>query len=123
MFLDLPNVPCRFSRVSGSYLLAALLITVSVGCDSKKSDSSLTDQSDDTSSELTQIQGEVAIDGSSTVAPISEAAAEQFEKKFTNVKSHRGDVRHRRWFQTIHQRRNGHLRCIASDQRFRVQGL
>lgn len=37
-------------------------------------------------SELTQIQGLVEIDGSSTVAPISVAVAENFEKKFKNVK-------------------------------------
>ncbi len=38
------------------------------------------------SNELTQIQGHVEIDGSSTVAPISEAVAEAFGKTFKNVK-------------------------------------
>ncbi|TWU23194.1 Phosphate-binding protein PstS precursor [Novipirellula galeiformis] len=37
-------------------------------------------------SELTEIEGAVAIDGSSTVAPISEAAAEAFGKTFKNVR-------------------------------------
>lgn len=38
------------------------------------------------SNELTQIQGHVEIDGSSTVAPISEAVAEAFGKIYKNVK-------------------------------------
>lgn len=41
---------------------------------------------EDTGSELTLIEGQVVIDGSSTVAPISEAAAEAFEQVFKNVK-------------------------------------
>ncbi|WP_419189585.1 PstS family phosphate ABC transporter substrate-binding protein [Stieleria marina] len=61
-------------------------MTATTGCDSTQTADSTTDAQDDSASELTQIQGEVAIDGSSTVAPISEAAAEQFEKKFGNVK-------------------------------------
>ncbi|MEX0818659.1 MAG: PstS family phosphate ABC transporter substrate-binding protein [Pirellulaceae bacterium] len=39
-----------------------------------------------TDSELTQIAGHVEIDGSSTVAPISEAVAEAFEQVYGNVK-------------------------------------
>ncbi|MFG0261433.1 MAG: PstS family phosphate ABC transporter substrate-binding protein [Novipirellula sp. JB048] len=37
-------------------------------------------------SELTEIAGAISIDGSSTVAPLSEAAAEAFSRTFKNVK-------------------------------------
>ena len=60
------------------------------GCNSPEIASELEEAAgedgDDIGSELTQIEGQVVIDGSSTVAPISEAAAEAFEQKFTNVK-------------------------------------
>ncbi len=41
---------------------------------------------DDFSSEVQDIEGAISIDGSSTVAPISTAAAESFEKDFQNVR-------------------------------------
>ncbi len=40
----------------------------------------------DLSSEVEDIEGAISIDGSSTVAPISTAAAESFEKAFRNVR-------------------------------------
>ncbi|MGB7347154.1 MAG: PstS family phosphate ABC transporter substrate-binding protein [Pirellulaceae bacterium] len=82
MYRDIPN------KILGrrSFLMVAVAFAITAGCDSKKTAVDSLDAIDETASELTQIQGEVAIDGSSTVAPISEAAAEQFEKKFTNVK-------------------------------------
>jgi phosphate transport system substrate-binding protein len=82
MYREMPKLTFLFRNV----IACAFLCSALVGCDSASTSDSSAESSDDTSSELTQIQGEVAIDGSSTVAPISEAAAEQFEKKFKNVK-------------------------------------
>jgi phosphate transport system substrate-binding protein len=82
MIREMPNLAWGMRNV----IVCAFLLTTLVGCDDVTTSDSQSDSSDDISSELTQIQGEVAIDGSSTVAPISEAAAEQFEKKFQNVK-------------------------------------
>ncbi|MBC8874326.1 MAG: PstS family phosphate ABC transporter substrate-binding protein [Planctomycetes bacterium] len=68
------------------------LLLVTVGCGpATNSTQEITDIEDvlaeeDGGSELTQIEGQVVIDGSSTVAPISEAAAEEFEKEFTKVR-------------------------------------
>lgn len=68
-------------------LLALCVLCCLLGCSDAASDSTAGDNSDSgLASELTQIEGQVVIDGSSTVAPISEAAAEAFDAIFTNVK-------------------------------------
>lgn len=60
------------------------LTLLSIGCE--QSGDAFINAGIDQDSELTQIEGQVVIDGSSTVAPISEAAAEAFERVFKNVK-------------------------------------
>ena len=71
-------------------LLGLAVISSFVGCGPSGGTSDFGDVLAEASatggSELTQIEGRVVIDGSSTVAPISEAAAEAFEQVFTNVK-------------------------------------
>lgn len=69
----------------------ALCCCLMLGCDStsnrmEDAEASFSDEFGDDNSELTEIEGQVVIDGSSTVAPISEGAAEAFEQVFTNVK-------------------------------------
>ncbi len=86
MYRNLPNTLLRYRSFLAICCVPALLVALTTGCDSTPTTDALTDTADVTSSELTQIRGDVAIDGSSTVAPISEAAAEQFEETFTNVK-------------------------------------
>ncbi|MFK8114019.1 MAG: PstS family phosphate ABC transporter substrate-binding protein [Rubripirellula sp.] len=74
---------------------ATLLVTCAlfVGCDSNGgSGTDGTDEivdvleDDGPGGEIKDIEGSIAIDGSSTVAPISEAAAEAFEKEYANIK-------------------------------------
>lgn len=85
---------CQFILVAPWMLCSmTLALLASTGCDSaNRSPRESAGQSTqaelglDRGSELTQIQGRIEIDGSSTVAPISEAAAEAFGKIFKNVK-------------------------------------
>ncbi len=81
------------NAVAGVIVALGLAISsfLMLGCDSSThvvddGGSSLNEEFGEDNSELTQIEGQVVIDGSSTVAPISEGAAEAFEKVFTNVK-------------------------------------
>lgn len=71
----------RRNRLRGGALLATLLCLSPLGC----SEGDLTAPTDQGQSELGLLEGEVTIDGSSTVAPISEAAAEAFRAKFPKV--------------------------------------
>lgn len=77
--------------LSAALMLAGFSVCL-VGCDSASTstnDEPILDSLEETAdgqSELTDIEGSIAIDGSSTVAPISEAAAEAFEKEFSRVK-------------------------------------
>ena len=58
----------------------------------------------------------VNIDGSSTVYPITEAVAEEFQKANPGVKVTVGVRRHRRRVQEVLQRRDRHERRVAADQ-------
>ena len=58
-------------------LMAALIFA---GCDKPAADSG-----DSTTAVNTELSGNIEIDGSSTVFPISEAAAAKFKKQYTNV--------------------------------------
>ena len=60
--------------------------------------------------------GTIAIDGSSTVAPFTEAAAELFNEENPDVQDHRRHVRHRRRLREVLRRRDRHLRRLAGDQ-------
>ncbi|GAA5505367.1 PstS family phosphate ABC transporter substrate-binding protein [Novipirellula caenicola] len=74
----------------GETLAAGVVCLAMVGCgpaSTSPSESTSDIAFDDlATSELANIEGAVEIDGSSTVAPISEAAAEAFGKNFKNVK-------------------------------------
>lgn len=76
--------------VLGSVFGLAVACCLLTGCSNSSVKPDLEDELSELSeggdSELTQIEGQVVIDGSSTVAPISEAAAESFEQVFKNVK-------------------------------------
>ncbi|EMI18972.1 Phosphate binding protein [Rhodopirellula maiorica SM1] len=82
------------TAVLGETLAASVICLAMVGCGPSSTSSSSTnsDSTEDVAmgdlavSELANIEGAVEIDGSSTVAPISEAAAEAFGKTFKNVK-------------------------------------
>ena len=82
----------RFQWKPGFGVLCLALATIATtGCEAEVE--TLTVDSDvvedvetDLGGELKQIEGKVVIDGSSTVAPISEAAAEAFEAEYPNVK-------------------------------------
>ncbi|WP_442510871.1 PstS family phosphate ABC transporter substrate-binding protein [Novipirellula sp. SH528] len=82
------------TAVLGETLAAGVVCLAMVGCGpaSTSSSTSTADTAGDfaandlATSELANIEGAVEIDGSSTVAPISEAAAEAFGKTFKNVK-------------------------------------
>ena len=65
----------------------------------------------------------VTLDGSSTVFPISEAVAEEFQKAEQEHSRDRGYLRHRRRLSEILPRRNRHRRCLAADQRHRGRSL
>lgn len=75
---------------SAPLLCLAAVACLFVGCDSASEPASVDDvvldAIDDLGSELKDIEGRVVIDGSSTVAPISEAAAEAFEQEYPNVR-------------------------------------
>ncbi|TWT73178.1 PstS family phosphate ABC transporter substrate-binding protein [Allorhodopirellula solitaria] len=77
------------------YPLPALALTSSLailmflgGCRDRSERAPLDDAlaTDALASEVKDIEGSISIDGSSTVAPISTAAAEAFEKEFRNVR-------------------------------------
>ena len=58
----------------------------------------------------------VKIDGSSTVFPITEAVAEEFQKSKKGAdQGDGGHLRHRRRLQEVLPRRDRHLRCLAPD--------
>lgn len=70
-------------RHAGWAGIGLVLFAATIGCDSS---STTTTDLDGGESELSQIQGRVEIDGSSTVEPISTAAAVKFGQSFPNVK-------------------------------------
>ena len=74
-----------FARHWAWLLLAAVLV---VGCSSGEEDE-ISDTSDikddDSGAAADELTGDVEIDGSSTVYPISEAAADEFRKEYANV--------------------------------------
>ena len=59
------------------------------------------------------LSGVIEIDGSSTVAPISQAVAEEFEKINGDTAAHRRYFRHRWRLQALHRRRNRYLRRLS----------
>ena len=66
----------------------------------------------------------VTLDGSSTVFPISEAVAEEFQKADErHVRVTVGHLRHRRRLPEVLPRRDRHQRRVAADQRSRDRGL
>ncbi len=58
----------------------------------------------------------VTLDGSSTVFPISEAVAEEFQKAERRRARHRRHLGHRRRLQEVLPRRDRHQRRLAADQ-------
>lgn len=88
-------MPLRMSRIPRSYrtyfvamkvCLAALLAVGGCSGRTAPSDDPGVNGHDPLRSEINDIEGAISIDGSSTVAPISTAAAESFEKQFRNVR-------------------------------------
>ena len=63
------------------------------------------------------LSGEIVIDGSSTVGPFAQAAAEQFRRENPDVQDLRRHLRHRRRLREVLRRRDRHLRRLASDRR------
>jgi phosphate transport system substrate-binding protein len=57
----------------------------------------------------------VKIDGSSTVFPMTEAVAEDFQKAKKGRQGHRGHLRHGRRLQEVLPRRDRHLQRLAPD--------
>ncbi|MEM9826372.1 MAG: PstS family phosphate ABC transporter substrate-binding protein [Planctomycetota bacterium] len=78
-------------RLSFLFPVSLLVLATSFGCESKPStnakpaNSSGALASDESYEVNEELQGEVKIDGSSTVFPISEAASAEFSKRFPNV--------------------------------------
>ena len=65
------------------------------------------------------LSGTIAIDGSSTVFPFAQAAAELFNEENPDVQDHRRPVRHRRRLREVLRRRDRHLhasRPIEDDE-------
>ncbi len=71
---------------------------------------------DDSGSGSSNLSGTISIDGSSTVGPLTEAAAELFREENPDVKITVGDLRHRWWLREVLRRRNRHLRRLAPDR-------
>ena len=68
-------------------------------------------------SEYAALTGDIEIDGSSTVFPITEAVAEEFGYLTEgNVRVHRGRFRHGRRLQEVLQWRDPDLRCLPPHQ-------
>lgn len=85
MLLGMPGTRWfRSANVPAMTICVAALFSA-VGC-RERSDSSEELGVNDLGSEVKNIEGAISIDGSSTVAPISTAAAEAFEKDFRNVR-------------------------------------
>lgn len=66
--------------------MCALGLLIGVGCNQQSEPRDATDNGSGVDSAASALQGEVAIDGSSTVAPISRAAAGEFGKEYPQVK-------------------------------------
>ena len=62
------------------------------------------------------LSGSIKIDGSSTVGPFAQAAAEEFQGENPNVKISVGTSGHRRRLREVLRRRDRHLRRLAADQ-------
>ena len=82
----------------------------------RRRDSDASGSSSDRSRSAASCQGTIAIDGSSTVAPFTEAAAELFNEENPDVQGHRRHLRHRRRLREVLRRRDRHLRRVAADQ-------
>ncbi|MDC4225500.1 MAG: hypothetical protein MPW15_14980 [Candidatus Manganitrophus sp.] len=65
----------------------------------------------------------IKIDGSSTVYPITEAVAEEFQKKNLRREGDRRHLRHRRRLQEVLRRGDRHLRRLPADQARRDGGV
>ena len=65
----------------------------------------------------------IKIDGSSTVFPITEAVAEEFQKSEAASQGHGRHLRHRRRLQEVLPRRDRHLGRLAPDPASRDGGL
>ena len=68
------------------------------------------------------LEGEIVIDGSSTVYPVTVAAAEDFRKDHPAVQIPGRHLRHGRRLQEVLGWRDGHLRRFAPDQGLRARG-
>lgn len=77
--------PDLISRCESRWLAGLLLVCLTglPGCGSSTTKNSVDSGIE---GDLSQLEGRVVIDGSSTVAPVSEAAAESFERDFPNVR-------------------------------------
>ena len=64
----------------------------------------------------TKLSGTIRIDGSSTVAPLTEAAAERFQGENSDVRVTVGTSGHRRWLREVLRRRDRHLGRLARDR-------
>ena len=62
------------------------------------------------------LSGTISIDGSSTVQPFAEAAAELFNEENPDVEHHRRRGRHQRRLREVLRRRDRHLRRLAADR-------
>ena len=71
---------------------------------------------DDRAAAASGLSGSVAIDGSSTVYPFAQAAAESFNGENPDVQGHGRRVRHRRRLREVLRRRDRHLERLAPDQ-------
>ena len=65
----------------------------------------------------------IIADGSSTVYPITEAVAEEFQKANPRRQRHGRHLRHRRRLQEVLRRRDGHLRRLPAHQADRGRAL
>ena len=94
-------------------MLALVLVAAACGGDDDDDSGS---SSDTTAEGGGDLSGTIAIDGSSTVAPLSETAAEDFMAENSGCADHRRHLRHRWWVREVLQRRDRHQRRVAADQ-------
>ena len=92
------------------YWTAAMVVASATACGGTSTTSQQTGASS------TSQASEVKLDGSSTVFPITEAVAEEFQKVEPERQGDRRHLRHRRRLQEVLPRRNRHLRCVPPDQ-------
>ena len=73
-------------KVRANWLFALMLLVICTGCPSVPGDvGSGSDAEDDNGDAVSQLEGSIVVDGSSTVFPITEAVANDFKKQFPKV--------------------------------------